>query len=106
MITKFERRRTDRVKVMLSATVEQGGEATPSRLANLSADGALVIGPALSERDPVLLQRNGTDVRGSVTWSVTIKAVSALKGPWTSNPRSERSRGRPARRRRGPGGPA
>lgn len=68
MITRVERRRTDRVKVMLSATVEQGGEATPSRLANLSADGALVIGPALSDGTQVLLQRNGTDVRGSVTW--------------------------------------
>ena len=69
MISSVERRRTERVKVMLSATVEQAGEATLTRLANLSADGALLVGPELSDGTDVLLQRNGTDVRSSVTWA-------------------------------------
>jgi hypothetical protein len=54
---------------MLSATLEQSGQTASTRLANLSAEGALVIGPALSDGTSVLLQRNGTDVRGSVTWA-------------------------------------
>ena len=69
MITLWDRRRSERVKVMLSATVEKAGKAEPTRLANVSADGALLVGPALPRGTPVLLQRNGTDVRGSVTWS-------------------------------------
>jgi hypothetical protein len=69
MITLWDRRRSERVKVMLSATVEKAGCAEPTRLANLSPDGALLIGPGLESGTPVLLQRNGTDVRGSVTWS-------------------------------------
>ena len=69
MTQSVERRRTERVKVMLSAMLEQWGEATPTRLANLSPDGALVIGPELSDGTPVLLHRNGTNVRSSVTWT-------------------------------------
>ena len=69
MISSVERRRTERVKVMLSATLEQAGEATPTRVANLSPEGALVIGPELSDGTPVLLHRNGTEVRSSVTWA-------------------------------------
>ena len=64
-----ERRRTDRVKVMLSATIEQGGTLAATRLANVSPDGALIVGPALRDGTSVTLQRNGTDVRGSVTWA-------------------------------------
>jgi hypothetical protein len=69
MTNLAERRRTDRVKVMLSATVEQGGELAPTRLANVSQDGALLVGPALRDGTSVMLQRNVTDVRGSVTWA-------------------------------------
>lgn len=69
MIRSVERRSTERVKVMLSATLERAGEATPTRLANLSPDGALVIGAGLSDGTSVLLHRNGTEVRSSVTWT-------------------------------------
>ena len=69
MTSSVERRSTERVKVMLSATLEQSGQATPTRLANLSQDGALVIGLELSDGTDVLLQRNGTNVRSSVTWA-------------------------------------
>lgn len=69
MINLVERRSNERVKVMLSATVAQDGAASPARLANLSAEGALVIGTSLTDGTPVLLQRNGADVRGSVTWA-------------------------------------
>jgi len=69
MIRSVERRSTERVKVMLSATVEQEGETAPTRLANLSPEGALVVGPALRDGAFVLLQRNGADIWGSVTWS-------------------------------------
>jgi len=69
MIGSVERRRTERVKVLFSATVEQASNASPTRLANLSSDGALLVGSELSEGMPVILQRNGTNVPGSVTWS-------------------------------------
>lgn len=69
MITLWDRRRTEPVKVMLSATVEKDGKAEPTRLANLSAEGALLVGPALKDGTPARLKRNGSDVRGSVTWS-------------------------------------
>ena len=52
MIRSVERRSTERVKVMLSATLERAGEATPTRPANLSPDGALVIGAGLSDGRP------------------------------------------------------
>jgi hypothetical protein len=69
MITLWDRRRTERVKVMLSATVEKDGGTEPTRLANLSAEGALLVGPTLKHGTPVRLQRNGTDIQASVTWS-------------------------------------
>jgi hypothetical protein len=69
MIGSIERRRSERLKVMFSATVEQSGNASPTRLANLSSEGALLVGANLSDGAPVLLQRNGTNLPGSVTWS-------------------------------------
>lgn len=69
MISSVERRRTERVKVMLSATIGQASNERPTRLANLSSDGALVVGSRLSEGTSVVLQRNGTNIPASVTWA-------------------------------------
>jgi hypothetical protein len=54
---------------MLSVAVEQSNRLANARLANVSPDGACLIGAPLGEGTPVLLQRNGLNMPGHVTWS-------------------------------------
>lgn len=54
---------------MLSVSVAGSSRPADGRLANLSPEGACVVGPSLSEGTPILLQRNGMEMPGHVTWS-------------------------------------
>jgi hypothetical protein len=65
----IERRRSERSKVMLSVSVAGSSRPADGRLANVSPDGACIVGPSLSEGTAVLLQRNGLEMPGHVTWS-------------------------------------
>jgi len=86
MITLWDRRRTERVKVMLSATVEKDGKAEPTRLANLSAEGALLVG---SQATYVVEVTNAgpTDDPGPITLTdvlpVGLRYVDATGAGWT-----------------------
>ncbi len=65
----IERRRNERSKVMLSVNIEGMSRTSEARLANVSTDGACIVGMALNEGSPVLMQRNGRDLSGRVTWA-------------------------------------
>nr|AUN37784.1 hypothetical protein [uncultured bacterium] len=65
----IERRRNERSKVMFSVNIEGVHRAAEGRLANVSPDGACIIGVTLDEGSPVLLQRNGMHMPGRVTWA-------------------------------------
>ena len=63
-----ERRRTTRSKVMLCAALEHSGKQGLSRIANVSSDGALVLGGALPLGMSVTLRRGSVDLPGRVAW--------------------------------------
>lgn len=65
----IERRRNERSKVMLSVNIAGMSRAAEGRLANVSPDGACIVGMSLSEGSAVLIQRNGRDLSGLVTWA-------------------------------------
>jgi hypothetical protein len=53
---------------MLTAMIEQGPTSIASRIVNLSADGALVLGAELAQGATVRLRRNGLEVSCIVKW--------------------------------------
>lgn len=64
-----QNRRSRRSNVLLTATLEVGGETLPVKLRNLSAEGALVEAKLLPAADsPIVFHRNDLCVRGKVAW--------------------------------------
>jgi PilZ domain-containing protein len=68
MTNQEERRSSERATVMLSAVVAQPTGSAQVRMANLSREGAAVIGPELAQYTKVVLRRDGKDVAGRVVW--------------------------------------
>lgn len=65
-----DERRSGRTNVLLSGTLENDGRFTPVRIANLSANGALVFGVASIDVDSeVTLVCAGQRMRGWIAWS-------------------------------------
>lgn len=77
----MERRRSERSKVMLTVNIEGAHLPLAGRLTNVSSNGACIVGPALSEGAPVLLQRNGMDVSGHVTWAAGAQSGVSFARP-------------------------
>lgn len=65
----IERRRHERVKVMLLATLGRGSRETRVRLTNLSPGGSAIDGPIPDRYCSVTLHRNGVAIRSRVAWS-------------------------------------
>ena len=64
-----QNRRSRRSNVLLTATLEVGGEHLPVKLRNLSAEGALVEAKLLpAAESPIVFHRNDLCVRGKVAW--------------------------------------
>lgn len=65
-----DERRSPRANVILTATVEgSAGCRAQVRIANLSANGAMVIGKGVPSRESEIIFRcNGLDINGWVTW--------------------------------------
>ena len=64
-----QNRRTRRSNVLMAASIESSGTATPVRLRNLSAEGALIEGDCLPiEGSSVLFRKNELRLPGHVAW--------------------------------------
>ena len=64
-----QNRRSRRSNVLLTASLEIGGEMLSVKLRNLSAEGALVEGPLLpAAESQIIFHRNDLSVRGQVAW--------------------------------------
>jgi hypothetical protein len=64
-----QNRRSRRSNVLLTATIEVGGEMLPVKLRNLSEEGALVEAKLLPAAETkITFHRNDLSVRGTVAW--------------------------------------
>lgn len=64
-----DRRRADRSKVMLVAGLDRGGAEQTLRIANLSSDGALVLGSPGPRGTIVRLRRGTLELTARVAWT-------------------------------------
>jgi hypothetical protein len=77
----LDRRRTDRSKVMLVAGLERGGAEQKLRIADLSADGALVLGCPGPRGTVVRLRRGSIELTARVAWSGQQKSGLSFDQP-------------------------
>src|SRR5215213_7784299 len=64
-----QNRRWRRANVLLTATIEIGGDMLPVKLRNLSEEGALVEAKLLPAADSeIVFHRNDLRVRGTIAW--------------------------------------
>ena len=76
-----ERRRTARVQVMLSASIEHNSQSASTRLSNISDEGARVSGSSLFPNSCVVLHRNGVEVPSQVVWASSGSAGLRFNAP-------------------------
>src|SRR5947199_9857844 len=73
-------RRSARANVLLRAVIESEGVRCPMKVGNLSAHGALVLGPAvLHEGAPMIFRCNGRAVEGWIAWACAGSACAGIQ---------------------------